>query len=199
MRLIWKNRAKSLAEPGHRLAGVFSLAVITSVAWAFFGGPVVAAPQQTAPVSLNLSSDIEGPGYEVTITVNLRLSGEVEVGKAVSEISYPGKTLEFVEAVRGLSAEAVGAEVTAVTEDQDGETTKLTVSVTAKEGESLPQGVLANLYLKISEEAPANEIPIPLINRVSAWSDEIPRTQIESVTGEDGQVTISANPPVFAC
>jgi hypothetical protein len=163
------------------------------------GGPIVAAPQQTAPVALNLSSDIEGPGYEVTITLNLRLSGDVEVGKAVSKISYPGKTLEFIEVMRGLSAEAVGAEVTAVTEDLDGDTSILTVSITAQEGDSLPQGVLADLHLMISEEAPADETTIPLINQVSLWSDETPRVPIESATGEHGAVTITADPPVFAC
>ena len=176
-----------------------SLVLAALVAAAWMGAPVLAAPQQSAPPALNLSSDIEGPGWEVSITVNLRVPEGVGVGKAVSEIRYPGKALEFIEAMRGLSAEAVGAEVTASTEALDEGTSILTVSITAKEGESIPQGVLADLRFMISEEVPADETTIPLINQVSAWSDEIPPNPIESITGEDGAVTISADPPLFAC
>ena len=198
MELISKYRSDSLKQPVKRLVVVQSLAVIASIVSALMGGPVAVLQQSSGP-ALNLSSDIEGPGWEVTITVNLRVPEGVGVGKAMSEISYPGKTLEFIEAIRGLSAEAVGAEVTASTEALDDDTSILTVSITAKEGESIPQGVLADLRFMISEEVPADETTVPLINQVSAWSDETPRTPIESVTGQDGQVTITANPPVFAC
>ena len=194
-----RYRGASARQSMNRLAVVRSLAVIASIALALTGGPALAAPQQTAGPALNLSSDIEGPGYEVTITINLRLSEGVGIGKAMSEIVYPGKTLEFIEAIRGLSAEAVGAEVSASTEDLDGDTSILTVSITAQEGVSLPQGVLADLRFMISEAAPADETMIPLINQVSAWSDEIPPNPIESITGENGAVTITATPPVFAC
>jgi hypothetical protein len=192
-------RVTSVKKPVNRFVVVRSLAVIAFIAFALVGRTAVAAPQQTSTVSLNLSSDIEGPGYEVTITVNLRVPDGVGVGKAVSEISYPGKILEYIEAIRGLSAEAVGADLTASTEALDGDTSILTVSITANEGGSLPQGVLADLRFMISAEAPADETTIPLVNQVSAWSDQTPRTPIESVSGEDGQVTITADPPIFAC
>ena len=85
------------------------------------------------------------------------------------------------------------------TEALDGDSSILQVTIAAKEGESIPQGILADLRFKISEEVPADDTTVPLINQVSAWSDEIPPNPIESITGEDGAVTISANPPVFAC
>ena len=183
----------------HRLAVGKALAVMGFIAWAVFGGQVGAAPQDSTGPALDLSSDIESPGYEVTITLNLRSPEGVAIGKAVSEITYPGKTLEFVEVIRGLSAEAVGAEVTAEAEDPGGETSILRVTIAAKEGDSIPSGILADLRFKISEEAPADETKVPLKNKVSAWSDQVPSTPIESITGKDGEVTISATPPVFAC
>lgn len=176
-----------------------SLVRVAFVASALMCGSVVASPQDSAGPSLDLSSDVEGPGYEVAITIYLRVPEGVGVGKAISEITYPIKTLEFVEAIRGLSAEAVAAKVTAVTEALDGDSSILRVTIAAKEGESIPQGILADLRFKISEEVPADDTTVPLINQVSAWSDEIPPNPIESITGEDGAVTISANPPVFAC
>lgn len=175
------------------------LLLVAFVASALMCGQVVASPQESAGPSLDLSSDVEGPGYEVTITVYLRVPEDVRVGKAISEITYPFKILEFIEAIRGLSAEAVAAKVTAITEALDGDSSVLRVTIAAKEGESIPQGILADLRFKISEEVPADDTTVPLINQVSAWSDEIPPNPIESITGEDGAVTISANPPVFAC
>ncbi len=176
-----------------------SLVLVALVASAFMCGQVVASPQESAGPSLDLSSDIEGPGWEVSITVTLRVPEDVRVGKALSEITYPIKTLEFIEAIRGLSAEAVDAKVTAVTQALDDEFSILQVTIEAKEGESIPQGIVADLRFQISQEVPADDTTVPLINQVSAWSDEIPPSPIESITGEDGAVTISANPPVFAC
>ena len=176
-----------------------SLVLVAFAASALMCGQVVASPQESAGPSLDLSSDIEGPGWEVTITVNLRVPEDVRVGKAISEITYPIKTLEFIEAIRGLSAEAVEAKVTAVTEALDGDSSILRVTIAAKEGESIPQGIVADLRFKIFEEVPADDTTVPLINQVFAWSDEIPPIPIESITGEDGAVTISSNPPVFAC
>ncbi len=176
-----------------------SLVLVAFVASALMYGQDIASLQESVGPSLDLSSDIEGPGWEVTITVNLRVPVDVRVGKAMSEITYPIKTLEFIEAIRGLSAEAVGAKVTAVTEALDGDYSILRVTIAAKEGESIPQGIVADLRFMISEEVLADDTTVPLINQVSAWSDEIPPNPIESITGEDGAVTISANPPVFAC
>jgi hypothetical protein len=176
-----------------------ALTVMAFIAWASMGGQVGAAPQNSSAPALDLSSDIEGPGYEVTLTLNLRVPEGVAISKAVSEITYPGNLLSFVEAMRGLSAEAAGAEVMAEAEDPGGETAILRVTIAAKEGDSIPSGILADLRFKISEEAPADETKVPLKNKVFAWSDQVPPTPIESITGEDGEVTISATPPVFAC
>lgn len=176
-----------------------SLVVVTFAALILSGGAVLATPQQSVAPALNLSSDIEGPGYEVTITVNLRVPDGTGISKVMSVISYPGKFLKFTEVIRGLSAEAVGAKVTSSVEDLNDNTSALTVSIAVEDGESIPQGVLADLRFKISEDAPADETVIPLVNKVSAWSNEIPPTPIESITGQDGEITITANPPIFAC
>jgi len=205
--MIRLSHGKSVEVRMHRLVPDKSLAVMAFMAWALMGGQVGTAPQDSsAPApqdssvpALNLSSDIEGPGWEVTITLNLRVPEGVAIGKAVSEITYPGQTLEFLEVIRGLSAEAVGAEVTAEAEDPGGETSILRVTIAAKEGVSIPSGIVADLRFMISEEVLADETTVPLKNKVFAWSDQIPPTPIESITGKDGGVTISADPPLFAC
>ena len=147
--------------------------------------------------TLDLSSDIESPGYEVTLAISLTVPEGVAIGKAVSEITYPGQTFEFVEVMPGPSAEAVGAEVTAEAGDPGGQTSTLRVSIAAKEGDSIPSGILADLRFKISEDA--DDTKVPLKNKVSAWSDQVPPTPIESITGKDGELTISSTPPFFAC
>ena len=183
----------------HRLVLGRSLVVMAFIAWALIGQQVGAAPQDSSAATLDLSSDVESPGYEITLRLSLRVPEGVAIGKAVSEITYSGKLLLFQEAMRGLSAEAAGAEVTAVLQDAGEETSILEVTIAAREGNSIPAGIIAEIRFMISEEAPADETKVPLKNKVSAWSDQVPPTSIESITGKDGEVTISATPPVFAC
>ena len=183
----------------HRLVLGRSLVVMVFLAWALIGQQVGAAPQDSSAATLDLSADVESPGYEITLRLSLRVPEGVAIGKAVSEITYSGKLLLFQEAMRGLSAEAAGAEVTAVLQDAGEETSILEVTIAAQEGNSIPAGIIAEIRFVISEEAPADETKVPLKNKVSAWSDQVPPTSIESITGKDGEVTISATPPVFAC
>ncbi|MBI2820963.1 MAG: hypothetical protein HYX74_01940 [Acidobacteria bacterium] len=158
------------------------------------------SPQEPAAPALDLSSDIQSRGSEVALTLSLTVPDGVEIGKVVSEIAYPGSLLVFEEARRGLSAEAVAAEITAEpqTSDTNPEESMLRVTITAKEGEWLPAGMMADLMFKISEQAP-EETTIALKNRVAAWTAEAPPAPVESITGKDGQVQVTANPPVFAC
>ena len=177
---------------------VFSPAAIAFIASVLICGQAVAAQQEPAVPALDLSSDIQSPGSEALITISLSAQEGVTIGKAVAEITYPGKILEFLEARRGLSAEAVEAEVAAVTENPAADQSTVRVTIAAKEGDWIPSGILAELHFKIVEKAP-DETPAALKNKVSAWSDKTPPTLIEPITGKDGEIKITANPPVFAC
>ena len=165
-------------------------------------GNGIAASQEAAPSApaLDLSSDIQSPGSEVSLTLSLSVPDGVEIGKVISEITYPGKLLIFEEAKRGLSAEAIGAEVNAVLEPSasNPDDSVLRVTVTAKADDSIPPGMVADLMFKISEKAP-NEQSIPLKNKVTAWTPKAPPMPVESMTGKDGEVQVTATPPVFAC
>ena len=194
-----RTKGSSVEVRMHRLVLGKSLVVMAFIAWALIGQQVGAALQDSSAATLDLSSDVESPGYEITLRLSLRVPEGVAIGKAVSEITYSGKLLLFQEAMPGLSADAAGAEVTAVLQDAGEETSILEVTIAAQEGNSIPAGIIAEIRFMISEEAPADETKVPLKTKVSAWSDQVPPTSIEPITGKDGEVTISATPPVFAC
>ena len=180
----------------------FCLVAVCVLAGVFSVGNGIAASQDAAPSApaLDLSSDIQSPGSEVSLTLSLSVPDGVEIGKVTSEITFPGKLLIFEEAKRGLSAEAIGAEIDAVVQPSDSspDNSVLRVTVTAKAGDWIPPGMVADLMFKISEKAP-NEQSIPLKNKVTAWTPKAPPTPVESMTGKDGEVQVTATPPVFAC
>ena len=188
----------------------FFVITLLSLAVAILSMPALSAQDQTPPAqepaglqeptktSLDLSSDIQSAGSEVVLTLSLSTPSGVEVGKAVSEVTYPPKLLVFQEVRRGLSAEAVGAEVKADNKPADAENSVLTVTITAKEGDFIPPGMLADLVFVIAKDAPQEKL-VPLKNKVSAWTAKTPPTAIAEMTGKDGEVQITATPPVFAC
>lgn len=156
------------------------------------------APEPTRP-ALDLSSDIQSAGSEVVLTLSLSVPNGMEVGKAVSEVTYPGKLLVFLEVRRGLSAEAVGADVSSENKPgPDAENSILKVTIAVKEGDFIPPGMLADLVFVIAKDAPQEKL-VALTNKVSAWTAKSPPSVIDGVTGKDGEVQITATPPVFAC
>lgn len=160
-----------------------------------------AQPQEVATAtSLDLSSDTQTPGSEVILALTLSIPDGVNVGAAVSKVIYPSKLLTFTEGRRGLSAEAVGAEFNTVvkTDETNPESSVLEVTVSGKPGDPLPSGILAELAFKISQDAPLEQ-NIVLKNTVQVMTAEDPPKPIEAVTGKDGEVKVTENPPVFAC
>jgi hypothetical protein len=174
------------------------LALMALVGGVCLGVPAATAAQESNETTLELSADAQSPGSVALISLTLRVPQGVAVGKAVSEISFPAKVLTLEEARRGLSAEGAGADVSAETLPPSGDTATIRITVTAKPGEPLPSGAIAELRLKVLDDAP-NEVTVPLKIQASAWSDTNPPKPLAPVVGKDGEVEVTANPPVFAC
>ena len=175
-----------------------ALAVLALTTAAALSAGEIAARQGASAPALDLSSDVQSPGADVAVTLGFTVPDGVEVSKVVSDITYPGKLLEFQEAKRGLSAEAIEAELSTTTgpSDTSPENRVLRVTIAAKPGEWLPAGMLADLTFKISKQAP-KETTVTLKNKVTAWTNK--GAPVASITGKDGEITVTANPPVFAC
>ncbi|MBI3940724.1 MAG: hypothetical protein HY315_07805 [Acidobacteria bacterium] len=163
-------------------------------------GSKESAAQGPSGLALDLSSDTESPGSEITLRLSLRVPEGVQIAKAESEITYPGQLLAFREARPGSSAKAVGAEVSATRQavNANFENSVLRITISAKPGGSIPAGTLASLIFKISENAPS-EGTITLNNKVSAWTPQSPSVPVQFIAGKDGEVKVIDSPPIFAC
>ena len=161
--------------------------------------PVLGQEETGQVTSLDLGFDTEQPGHEVVMPLILDLPEGVEVGTLVSQITFPTQQLSFAEVMAGLSAQAAGAEVSAVetVDDQNPENTIITVTASTNGG-AIPSGMIADLIFTISQDAPL-EMTITLGNVVSAFTTEDPPRPVEPVAGRVGEIVVTATPPVFAC
>ncbi len=148
---------------------------------------------------LNLGSDIQTPGAEAFVALSLDALAGVSVGTLASEITFPNQDLSFLEARRGLAAEAAGADISAVVkaDPADAAHSILRLTVTTKGENRIPNGIVADLAFMISEEATLGTIQLE--NKPSAMTNGDPVQPIESLTGTDGSVEVSETPPVFVC
>ena len=176
------------------------MAAILILAGAFFSTPVWGQEEAGQVTRLDLGFDTEQPGHEVVMPLILDLPEGVEVGTAVSRITFPTQLLSFGGATAGLSAQAAGAEVSAVEEvdDQNPENTFITVTVSTAPGGAIPSGMLADLIFTISEDAPLEQT-ITLENVVTAFTSEDPPRPVDPIMGNEGEIVVTATPPVFAC
>lgn len=175
-------------------------AAVLILAGTFSSIPAMGQEEAVQVTRLDLGFDTEQPGHEVVMPLILDLPEGVEVGTAVSQITFPTQLLSFGGVTPGLSAQAAGAEVSAVekVDDQHPENTVLTVTVSTKQGGAIPSGMIADLVFTISEDAPI-EMTIKLENVVSALTSDDPPRAVDSITGKEGEIAVSATSPAFAC
>ena len=136
----------------------------------------------------------------MVVPLILDLPQGVEVNTAVSQITFPTQLLTFRGAIAGLSAQAAGAEVSAVEkeDDQNSQNTIITVTVSTAPGGAIPSGMIADLAFTISENAPI-EVTIKLKNVARALTPDDPPRAVEPIMGKEGEIVVSATSPVFAC
>ena len=176
------------------------LAALLIMAGPVFSTHALAQQEGQKVTSMNLGFDVQQPGHEVFIPLILDVPDGVEVETAVSEVTFPNQLLSFNEVASGLSAQAVSAEVRAVVEvdERNPENSIVTVTVSTAKGQPIPSGVIADLAFTISEDAVVEQT-IQLKNVVRAFNTDDPPGPVAPITGAEGEVQVTANPPVFAC
>ena len=148
---------------------------------------------------LNLGFDQSVPGDVAFIAVMFSTSEEVEIGKIITEISFPREILSFKEARGGLPIKSIDAELSAQVrnDDPESENSILELVITSNAGEAIPAGTLVNLTFMISPEAPTLHT-IVLENRSEAFTTGDPPERVE-LTTTDGEIESLDIPALFAC
>ena len=148
--------------------------------------------------TVDVGFDMGEPGLTVSLPIQLNAPEGIQVGTTVNEVAFPAQYLQFEEVRPGAFAEA---EVTAsLKEDAENEdNTIVQVTVTAKPGETLPNGVAAFIVFKITDEAPGHET-LKLRNVARALDTSVPPSPVEPVTGRDGEIELlGSTPAVIIC
>ena len=174
---------------------------LSSMVWGLPLTPMAAQEGAEEVTKLDLGFDIGMPGNRVSIPIVLNAPDGIRVGMTLNEITFPAKWLEFEEVQSGSSADLADAQASAAVkrDDQNAENTILEVKVAGKEGTMIPNGVVASVVLRISEEAPVDQ-EIKLTNRARALSADNPVRPIEPIAGRDGGLEVIAAPPaIYAC
>ncbi len=148
---------------------------------------------------LNLGFDQSVPGDVAFIAVMFSTSGEVEIGKIITEITFPREILSFKEARGDLPIKSIDAELSTQVrnDDPESENSILEIVITSNAGEAIPAGTLVNLTFMISPEAPTLHT-IVLENRSEAFTTDDPPERVE-LTTTDGEIESLDIPALFAC
>ena len=144
--------------------------------------PTVLAVQQESGTAerLNLGFDQSIPGDVAFIAIMFSTAGEVEIGRIITEITFPRQLLSFEEARKGLPIKSIDAELSTQVrnDDPESENSILEVVIASKAGEAIPAGTLVNLTFMISPEAPTLHT-IVLKNRSEAFTTDDPPERVE--------------------
>ena len=148
---------------------------------------------------LNLGFDQSVPGDVAFIAVMFSTSGEVEIGKIITEITFPREILSFKEARGDLPIKSIDAELSTQVrnDDPESENSILEIVITSNAGEAIPAGTLVNLTFMISPEAPTLHT-IVLENRSEAFTTGDPPERVE-LTTTNGEIESLDIPALFAC
>ncbi len=177
--------------------------VSVGVAAIVLGACVIAAGQDSTetPTTVDAGFDSGVLGKRVLVSLTLTAPDGVRVGMTANEVTFPRNLLHFDEALPGLSAGLVGADVAATvrTDDQRADNTVVEVTVTGKKGSAIPNGVVAILAFTLAENAPPDKT-VTLPNRARAMSADDPPRPIQPVSGKAGEVEMLAAPPtIISC
>jgi hypothetical protein len=169
-----------------------------------FSQPQEAAPSEGA-VQILLGRDSPNLGgntfRDAFVAMTLSDTLGVAVGKLVNEISFSSTAgIAFDRASLTPDLEAAGATVEVETGEGQGDvaTLRITISNTGP----LPDGIIANLVFKVTQEFTMEEVGneehlIPLENRLTAFTPS--GEEIAQVLSEAGGVDLAYAPVVFAC
>ena len=168
--------------------------------WASLLASGAASPQQIEkPVTrVDLGFDLGQAGGAVSLPIDLAAPDGVRVGATTNEVTFPSRLFKFDAARKDDSIEA---DVKAELKDDGSKTGKavVQVTVTAVRGRTLPNGTIARLAFHVLKDAKGPE-KVTLANIARASSATAPPSELESVTGKDGEIELLEAPPtVIAC
>ena len=179
-----------------------SIGVVPLFLWLFgIGtGQLAAIPQEGGEevTTVDVGFDMGEPGFSVSLAIQVKAPDGIQVGTTVNEVAFPSQFLQFEEVRVGPYAEA---EVTAsLKQDEENEDNMIVqVTVTAKEGQTIPNGVAAFMVFTIINEAPGHQL-LKLRNVARALNTSVPPSPIEPVTGRDCEIELlSTTPAVIIC
>jgi hypothetical protein len=161
------------------------------------GGPdsLLAAPQETGakPTSIDVGFDMGEAGRTVSVPIELKAPDGVRVSATINEVTFPSKlfTLEEVRPSPVVEADVKSA---VKQDEKDAANSVVQVTVTAKQGSALPNGILASLVFKIADDAKESRV-VKLKNVARAMTAAAPPAPIEPVTGKDGEIELLGSAP----
>ena len=178
---------------GALLQGLFSTGVTL----------LAATPQEAGEqvTRLNMGFDMGIPGSRVSLPIVLSAPKGIRVGTTINEITFPDRWLAFEEVRGGVSADLAEAEVIASVrrDEENADNAIVQVTVTARQGEALLDGVVASVVFRVADAAPVDQA-IRLTNVARALSTDTPPQPIEPVAGTYGGIELTAEPtPMLAC
>lgn len=146
--------------------------------------------------SVDLGFDRQAPANEARMAITLSVPKGVEVSSATSEMSYPDNLLTYQDVKKGLSAQAVDAEVTATNSKNPQDASRSVVKIVVKSAKPIPSGMIADVVFMLSKDAPIGQV-IKLTNKPSALSPD--GKPIEPLSGKDGEITVTERMPALGC
>lgn len=173
--------------------GMVSIAVRLAITLVSVAFPLGAEAQQE--VEVILGSDLSVPGGDAFLPLTISAKG-VQVGKVTSEVSFPKKTLSFVEAKREEAGDQVEAEIKTEVKEASGSSELSVAQVTISAGKELPEGLLVTLKFKVSKSAPESDVKLKNVVKVVSLRGE----EIKGTKGNEAILTISpAKLPSVGC
>jgi len=150
--------------------------------------------------NLTLGGGSGHPAEEVNIPLYLMLAKDQSVVRVQATFEYPTGSFDFnkIEPSALAKKNSVSIEVTKSQNETENLPTTLTIEIDAPEGGSLPSGMLALLFFKISEDAKPGIMPLPVVNLHASGINE---SSTERLIGNKGSIIIyePGTAPVFAC
>jgi hypothetical protein len=152
------------------------------------------APAEKKVTRVDLGFDMSTPGSSVSVPILLEAPEGVEVGRTVTEVSFPNKVLAY-EDVK-LYVDGAKVETDVRIDPKNAELSVLKVTVISPK--PIPTGMVASIAFRVDKTAPTTD-PIKLRNVAKAFGIGIDPRAIEPVEGKEGEIQVSGTPPVVTC
>ena len=146
-------------------------------------------------VKVELGIGTAAPGERVSVPITLSGAPAPAVSRIVLEISFPAKTMSFVEAAKRLFAGSQDLAVKAEIQGGDDTSRESSLRVEISASDVIPRGELVDLIFELSKEVQLNdEINLKNVTRAV----RAPDGQLLETAGSDGLITVLSG-SIFAC